>query len=481
MKLENNVAPSLEIEVGPEDIFSILYTSGSTGKPKGVLVPNRGLVNRMEWLWKRYHFGPEDVIYQKTPFVFDVSIGELFMPLCYGAKLLIAGSNTSAEIAANVEKFKVTYIHFSPTMLNGFLNSLDTIAADLSSLRYFFASGEELLKDIVSKFYKRFQIPLINLYGPTEASIEVSVYETRPQDVIIPIGKPISNTKLYILDENRGLRPVGIPGEIGIGGIGLADGYLNRPEMTAERFIPDTFWGKGTKKIYKTGDIGRWTEAGEIEFLGRRDNQTSINGSRIELGEVESAILEHAAVKDVAVMVEKDDFGNYHLVAYYVQKTSSNPVAETEKSNAGAAAFIDQANLFTKLHIQRDYNIKYPLSYLLETAALQWQSRIALIVGEKKFTYKELHETSNQLANYLQKIHAVGPGNLVGISMPRTEKLIIALLAIIKSGAAYVPIDPDYPDARIAHMLTDSKAQFVFLEQKDKSISGMQILRKYWV
>lgn len=442
----------------PGDVFAVLYTSGSTGQPKGVPIHSKGVVNRMTWLWKECGFTRNDIIYQKTPYVFDVSMGEIFMPLCFGAQLLIAESNYSQEIMDNIIKFKVTYVHFSPTMLNKFMELNEHEIDKITSLRYVFASGEELLSETVNRYYAKFKVPLINLYGPTEASIEVSMYQTRPGDKKIPIGKPIANVRLYILDNQGGLCPIGVPGEIGIAGIGLASGYLNQPERTAERFMQDDFYKEEGHRIYKTGDVGCWQEDGTIEFLGRKDNQVSINGSRIELGEIETRILEHPDIQEVTVVVTKDSFDNYHLMAYFVK---NNTPVRIESSVGDAKmrptqTVVERDNQQKNENKHREYNIKSKLHQLFERSVEKYPENIVLTCQNRELSYRELNEQSNRLARFMQQQYHVGSGTLVGILMERSEKMVIVILSILKAGGTYVPIDPEYPTTRVEYIASDA-------------------------
>ena len=242
----------------------VIYTSGSTGKPKGVVLGHRAVVNRIHWMWNEYDFTSEDIILQKTPYVFDVSVWELFMSLCFGAKLVL------------VEK-KAVY------------DPLDAVNKDnkdrLSKLKRIITSGEALLVESVKKHHEKLDADLHNLYGPTEAAVDVSAYTTSGNDAIIPIGKPIDNVQLHILDENLDRVPLGVSGEICIAGVCLANEYLNRPALTEKAFVPHPF--EQGERLYRTGDIGRWLPNGDIEFLGRRDHQVKIRGFRIVLEEIE--------------------------------------------------------------------------------------------------------------------------------------------------------------------------------------------------
>ncbi|MCP5106537.1 MAG: amino acid adenylation domain-containing protein, partial [bacterium] len=269
----------------PTHLGYIIYTSGSSGRPRGVMVEHRSLVNRLTWMQKNYPLGAGDVILQKTPITFDVSVWELFWWGIAGASLCLlapGGEKDPAVIIETVERDRVTVMHFVPSMLQAMLEYIEMggSASRLSGLRRVFASGESLSPSQVKRFNRLFQARLTNLYGPTEATIDVSYYNcygpghTHPDT--IPIGKPIDNVKLYILDKYLKLQPIGIPGELYISGTGVARGYLNRPELTGENF------NKSYKsyRTYKTGDLARWLSDGNIQFLGRLDHQVKVRGFR---------------------------------------------------------------------------------------------------------------------------------------------------------------------------------------------------------
>jgi amino acid adenylation domain-containing protein/non-ribosomal peptide synthase protein (TIGR01720 family) len=313
----------------PGNLAYVIYTSGSTGTPKGVMVAHEGVVNRINWMWKEYNFSERDVILQKTPYVFDVSVWELFMPLCYGAKLVLCKKDIIYDaylISECIEKHKVSTVHFVPSMLNKFISEIDSlIAYKLKPLRHIMASGETLLPKTVEEHYQKLSIPLHNLYGPTEASVDVTYYETSPNDRIIPIGKPISNIELYVVNKNLDILPKGVYGEIMISGIGLAKGYLNREDLTKEKFICNPY--KPDQFLYKTGDTGRWLNDGNIEYFGRNDTQIKIRGYRIELGEIENVLLDYGQIEKVAVIDKEDSDREKYLVVYYespVEYTSSD-------------------------------------------------------------------------------------------------------------------------------------------------------------
>ncbi|WP_103341281.1 non-ribosomal peptide synthetase [Amycolatopsis sp. CA-126428] len=299
----------------PGDAAYVIYTSGSTGRPKGVVVEHRSVVNRLHWMQRAYPIGPGDVILQKTPISFDVSVWELFWWLIEGASVCLlepGGEREPEAIVSAVQQHGVTVLHFVPTMLGAFLGYL-TDGSRLSSLRRVFASGEALGAHHVRRFHELLDAELVNLYGPTEATVDVSHHVTAPGEEVVPIGRPIDNTGLHVLDEHGRERPVGMPGELHLTGAGLARGYLNRPELTAERFPV-----VGGQRAYRTGDLVRRRPDGALEYLGRNDFQVKIRGYRIELGEIEQRLRECPGVTDAAVVVRTNADGQPHLYGYVV-------------------------------------------------------------------------------------------------------------------------------------------------------------------
>ncbi|WP_221933408.1 non-ribosomal peptide synthetase [Flavobacterium sp. ZT3R18] len=306
----------------PSDLLYVIYTSGTTGNPKGVMIEHSSLINRLDWMQKAYNLSDKDVILQKTSYSFDVSVWELFWWIYNGSQLCILkpeGHKDPKEIVNSIERFKVSVIHFVPSMLSVFMQYLEEHnleIARLKSLNQVFVSGEALGIDLNNKFFSYFpNTALMNLYGPTEATIDVTSFECSENKTIIPIGKPISNTHLYILDDAMELVPIGVRGKLYISGSGLARGYLNREELTAEKFISNPFIAG--QKMYDTGDLVRWLPDGNIDFLGRKDNQVKIRGFRIELGEIESVILEYSDINQVVVDARNINDDKV-LVAYIV-------------------------------------------------------------------------------------------------------------------------------------------------------------------
>lgn len=310
----------------PHNIAYAIYTSGSTGRPKGVLNIHSGIVNRLLWMQEAYKLTSDDRVLQKTPYSFDVSVWEFFWPLMTGACLVIARPDGHKEVDYLVEliqREKITTIHFVPSMLQIFLDA--SSVSRCTSLRRVICSGEALPAELQRRFFDCLRAELHNLYGPTEAAVDVTYWQCMPHDEspTVPIGRPIANMKIHILDRNLEPVPIGIAGELHIGGVGLARGYLNRPELTKEKFIPDPF-GNTAARLYKTGDLARYRADGNIEFLGRIDDQVKIHGIRIELGEVEAVIRGHEFVRDARVTVRDDPTGSKRLIAYVVLHGTSS-------------------------------------------------------------------------------------------------------------------------------------------------------------
>lgn len=308
------------------DLAYVIYTSGSTGRPKGAMIEHHSVVNRIHWMQKKYDLHPNERLILKTPYTFDVSVWELMWWFFTGASLVILEPGKEKEpnvIMDEIEKNGVTMIHFVPSMLNEFLDYIKTEdIIRMNTLRRVFASGEALTRNHADKFSQKFQtmdgISLHNLYGPTEATVDVSYFDISKEHKMktIPIGKPIDNIQLYILDKYHNILPVGAVGELYIAGEGLARGYINNPETTKEKFIENPF--EPGSKMYKTGDLARWFPKGDIEFLGRIDHQVKIRGYRIELNEIQEELLRIPSVKNAVVVCREDSKGTKHICAYLV-------------------------------------------------------------------------------------------------------------------------------------------------------------------
>ncbi|AGY58064.1 non-ribosomal peptide synthetase [Gloeobacter kilaueensis] len=307
-----------------DNLAYVIYTSGSTGKPKGAANTHRAICNRLLWMQEAYQLGVEDAVLQKTPFSFDVSVWEFFWPLMTGARLVLAqpgGHRDSRYLCRLIARERITHVHFVPAMLNVLLDEADL--SGLTSLKRVIVSGEALPPALQNRFFARLDAELHNLYGPTEAAVDVTCWQCQPdlEAQSVPIGHPIANIRIHLLDAHGQPVPVGVPGELFIGGVGVARGYLNRPELTAEKFVPDPFSPSG-EKLYRTGDLARRRPDGAIEYLGRLDFQVKLRGFRIELGEIETVLSSHPEVREAAVQLRDDLPGGAGLVAYIVPLTT---------------------------------------------------------------------------------------------------------------------------------------------------------------
>ncbi|MGW3161260.1 amino acid adenylation domain-containing protein, partial [Streptomyces sp. NPDC001089] len=305
---------------GPDNLAYVIFTSGSTGRPKGVAVSHHAIVNRLVWMQAQYRIGYADVVLQKTPATFDVSVWEFFWPLQTGARLVVAkpdGHRDPVYLAEVIAEHGVTTAHFVPSMLSMFLSTLGAEGTfDGTTLRQVFASGEALPAPTAQRLRELTGARLHNLYGPTEAAVDVTYHEVVDADTeTVPIGRPVFNTQVYVLDSRLRPVPVGVAGELYLAGEQLARGYVARPDLSSDRFVANPF-GHG-ERMYRTGDLVTWTADGELDYIGRTDFQVKLRGLRIELGEIESALLDHPKVQQAVVLVI-DTVAGDQLVAYIV-------------------------------------------------------------------------------------------------------------------------------------------------------------------
>ena len=325
-----------------DDPAYMIYTSGSTGRPKGVVNLHSGLANRLHWMQAEYGLTSDDRVLQKTPFGFDVSVWEFFWPLMYGACLVVAEPGVHRDpsrLRTLIDNKKITTIHFVPSMLNAFLE-VEGANLGCASLRRVFCSGEALSPRTASTFQSLLSCGLHNLYGPTEAAIDVSYWacSTPRSDGIVPIGRPIANVTLHVVDEHLALQPIGVPGELCIGGVAPAQGYHNRAELNRRSFVPDPFAGSPRGRLYRTGDLCRRLADGTIEYLGRMDGQVKLRGLRIELGEIEVAVRDLPHVSDAAVVVHPTAGGG--MLTAYVVGSGFDPDRAAEVLRSRLPAFM---------------------------------------------------------------------------------------------------------------------------------------------
>ncbi|WP_132945411.1 non-ribosomal peptide synthetase [Tumebacillus sp. BK434] len=330
--ISGEIAENLTASVTSDNLAYVIFTSGSTGRPKGAMLPHRAICNHMLWMLREFGIGEQDRVLQKTPFGFDASVWEFWAPLLAGGQLVLAkpgGHQDPVYLAEAVKAHGITLMQLVPSLLTLMLNGKLLSGAD--TLRHVFAGGEVLSpRDATEMFYQLPNAQLVNLYGPTEACIDTTswrvVFDPHADPEVeewvqlshfwqqpIPIGRPIANAQVFLLDAHLNPVPTGVAGELHIGGAGLARGYVGRPDLTAEKFI-DTQYGR----LYKTGDLARWLADGTLDFLGRIDDQVKVRGFRIELGEIEAVLLRHEGVQEAVVIAREDALGDQRLVAYVV-------------------------------------------------------------------------------------------------------------------------------------------------------------------
>jgi acyl-coenzyme A synthetase/AMP-(fatty) acid ligase/acyl carrier protein len=305
-----------------------MYTSGSTGRPKGVMISHQAISNRLQWGQETYQLTGTDKVLQKDSVSFDTSIWKFFGPLFVGAQVVIAppgAPQDPAWLVTLVTQHQITITGWTSSALQVFLE--EQSSQTCHSLRLALCGGETLPPKAQERFFNRLEAKLHNLYGPTEASIDVTCWECHSSKSHrkIPIGRPIANTQIYLLDGHLNPVPIGVPGELYIGGIGLARGYSRRPDLTGERFIPNFLSDRPGARLYRTGDVAAYLPNGNLEFLGRCDQQVKLRGYRIELGEIEAALTQHSDVGDAVVILREDSPGEKRLVAYVVMRHDTPP------------------------------------------------------------------------------------------------------------------------------------------------------------
>src|SRR5215207_2218406 len=320
------------VALDPANLAYVIYTSGSTGEPKGAANTHAALLNRLLWMQEQFPLDASDRVVQKTPSSFDVSAWEFFWPLLAGARLVVAapgGHRDAAYLAGLMEAGRVTTAHFVPSMLSAFLAAEGAVER-CAALRRVICSGEALSYELQERFFARSPADLYNLYGPTEAAVDVTWWRCERgagrRGAGVPIGRPIANTRIHILEARGGPAPDGVAGELYIGGVAPARGYWRRPALTAERFVPDPFSPRPGGRLYRTGDVARYLGGGEVEYVGRADTQVKVRGFRIELGEVEAALCGHEGVRAAAVVAREEAAGGRRLAAYVVPREGAPEV-----------------------------------------------------------------------------------------------------------------------------------------------------------
>ncbi|MGE5451537.1 MAG: amino acid adenylation domain-containing protein [Acidobacteriota bacterium] len=495
----------------PQDPAYVIFTSGSTGRPKGAMNAHVGIVNRLLWMQQAYPLTPQDRVLQKTPYSFDVSVWEFFWPLMTGACIVVAkpeGHRDTRYLVDLIARDQVSVLHFVPSMLGLFLEDGDL--SPCASVRQVMCSGEALPVETVNRFFERLpHARLANLYGPTEAAIDVSHWDCQPHDPrgMVPIGRPVANTRLYVLDEQLKPLPLGTTGELYIGGVQVGMGYVSRPDLTAERFLPDPFQPGG--RLYKTGDLARWLPEGVLAYQGRADQQIKLAGNRIELGEIEACLQQHPGVQHAVVLAHAFGPHDVRLVACVVARPGepAPPDADTLKAHLASqlpkymipqhVLHLAQMPLLPNGKTDRktlDSRVESLLSVdrrlwqwnqtdaprppfdrveqWVSAQAAQTPDAIALQSRGIRLSYRELDQRANRFAHLLME-RGVAEGDRVGLCLSRGPDLLAALLGTLKTGAAYVPLDPGFPKDRLHYMAQDAGLHSVITEAAHAHLAGV--------
>ncbi|HEY0603581.1 MAG TPA: amino acid adenylation domain-containing protein [Herpetosiphonaceae bacterium] len=482
----------------------VLYTSGSTGQPKGTLITHRSLISYL--CWAEHTLIADSV--QWLPFVtrlsFDASLKQIFVPLLRGRAVWILPneivSHPPALLAAIARRQQVA-LNCVPTLWSALLDEIDArgIVLPAGSLVQLMLGGEHVTEELVARTLRALpELQLWNLYGPTETTANASAARLVAGDEIT-IGRPIANTRLYVLDQQGDLVSIGAPGELYIGGEGVAQGYLNRPDLTAERFLPDPFGDDPGARLYRTGDRVRYLPDGRLAFLGRIDHQVKLRGLRIELGEIEAVLARHPAVREAVVVLHEPpgDLGAQQLVGYVVPRAGQATNNGSDLPSALRAFLHEQLPeyMIPSLIDVRDalpltatgkidrrllatrapHSTPRPAAAqatgsggvhrLIEAQAARTPNATAVCCEGRELSYAELNDQANRLATHLRRA-GVGPEVIVGIYLDRSPELIVAILAILKAGGAYLPIEPSYPAERVEFMLHDSQAGLLLTQQR---------------
>ncbi len=466
----SNILPVL-VQYNPGALACILHTSGSTGVPKGARLTHEGLSNIIKFAGRRFGINTGSVILQRLQYIFDFSLLEIFGALCNGACLFIITPSQGDLEGLNqlMDEQKITGVCFTPAELKSLLNYEEKKNKLLApSLQWVISGGEELRTALTQQYYRLTTVPLINIYGPTEASVFVSYYEVKATDKKITIGKPVPGILLNILDGDMNPVPVGVKGKLYLEGIGLAKDYIPLSNPGNERFESFMHPRKGPCRRYDTGDICRWLDDGNIEFIGRADNQIKCKGFRIEPEEIENALLLHPAINDAVLVYKKHDAVEGELIAYVIAAAGNReePVSLIDNTVAEIKNKPASAEELALLAAWNDTDKMYPESLIdewLEKWAAEIPGKTAVSCGERVISYSILNTKVNVLAGYLLQKGAV-KGTVIPVFCKRSPELLIAFLAILKIGAVYLPVATDSPAERVLTILNDCEADYLLIE-----------------
>lgn len=488
----------IDCRITPDDLAYIIYTSGSTGQPKGVACNHRGVANLLAEFQQRSALAPAANHSWWTSFSFDVSVYELFAPLLSGGVLHIVPEmvrGESGEMFAWMAKNQINSAYLPPFMLQDFLVWLQGNPGK-SGLQRLLVGVEPISEPLLAEIQRSIlDLEIVNGYGPTEATVCATLYQvdaTQVRDRTVPIGKAVQNCPVYLLDQGLQPVPLGITGEIHIGGVGLARGYWHRPELTATRFIPDPFAENQPARLYKTGDLARLLEDGNIQFIGRKDHQVKLRGFRIELGEIENVLNAQPEVYRSVVVLHKESLETARLIAYIVANRQALPdragnitpnrirtdnieIGNIERGDV-AADSIEKTNIVFASsecagnRIPFDLPVaRYPddlcLHHLFEQAVEFTPNARALISDTTDWSYHELNSRANRLAHYLRRL-GVSTEVMVGLCIELGALRVVAILGILKAGGCVLPVDPRLSDKRLKILLESARTPILLCTSK---------------
>lgn len=543
------IGEDLDLEIDMNSLAYVIYTSGSTGKPKGAMVEHIGMMNHIQAKIDDLQITGGSVLAQNASHTFDISVWQFFTALIEGGTTAVYPNEVVFDpvwFIARLVRNQITVLEVVPSYLSVMLDVLDEDFRPFARLRYLLVTGETVKPHLPARWFEKYPgIKVLNAYGPTEASDDITHYimEKAPDRERIPLGKPLQNLNIYIVDENMNLVPDGVKGEICVSGVGVGRGYLNDGEKTRQVFMQDPFRREERLRFYKCGDLGCWLPDGTIEFFGRKDYQVKIRGFRIELGEIENHLTHYVGVKEAVVIDREDEPGNKYLCAYVITdaniearelktylttrlpgymvpsffiKLPEMPLTPNGKINRSALPgpgpnlkpslpYITE-KMLKEVKIKQvfgekqentdaDSNIKtyklsgeerveilyrfnnsertYPgdktIQEVFEEQAARTPQKTVLLREERgmALTYGELNTRCNQLAGGLAG-KGIETGCIVGIMAESSFELIIAILAVLKTGAAYLPVEPQYPAERIKYILLDSQTKIVLSQENMK-------------
>ncbi|MFZ5579115.1 MAG: amino acid adenylation domain-containing protein [Pseudomonadota bacterium] len=474
-------ATPVAVDADTRDLLYVIHTSGSTGKPKAAGVYHNSFINFIAWWNREFAFHPSDKNLLVNKVTFDLAQKNIWGALLTGGELHLATSRhfDPSQAVQTVAERGITWINCTPSMGYALAEACDGDYAKLSSMRYLFLGGEPVNKARIGEWMLSgdCHAELVNTYGPTECTDLCTTHRFKREEFVhlarpVAVGKALPNIRLYVLDRFNNPLPAGVAGEVIIGGVSIGSGYLNDPVLTAEKFFPDAYSDSPGARLYRTGDLGYFQDDGSIVVKGRVDFQVKVRGYRIELEEIDAHLRQHPQVRDAVTIVSRDD--RQELISYVVADLPSDrdtAAQEEDRDEAFApSALIEPLASEEKAKvlgfgIGAALDIPHPVfPWLFEAHAQAHPDDIALLFEQQRLSYAEINARANRMAHRLIAL-GVKPGEVIGLFIARGIEQIVAALAVMKTGAAYMPLDSTYPAERLNYMLGDSRAARVLAQR----------------